>query len=99
LLQSLLAERFGLKIHRETKEHSEYVLVVAKGGSKLKEAVEDAEHPAVAVDPKAADFGLMSRMSNWQMSGDLTKGMVICGLPQGGAMRIAMHRWKICGHS
>jgi uncharacterized protein (TIGR03435 family) len=89
MLQSLLAERFGLKIHRETKEHPEYALVVAKGGSKLKEAVEDPEHPAVAVDPKAADFGLISRMSNSQMSGDPAKGMVISGLPQGGTMRVS----------
>jgi len=50
--------------------------------------VDDPEHPAVAVDPKAADFGLMSRMSNSQMSGDPMKGMVISGLPQGGTMRI-----------
>jgi len=48
-------------------------VVVAKSGSRLKEAVEDPEHPAVAVDAKAPDFGLMSRMSNSQMSGDLSK--------------------------
>lgn len=88
MLQALLAERFGLKIHRESKEHPEYALVVAKGGSRLKEAVEDPEHPAATVDPKAPDFGLMSRMSNSQMSGDPAKGMVISGLPQGGTMRI-----------
>jgi uncharacterized protein (TIGR03435 family) len=89
MLQTLLAERFGLKIHRETKEHPEYALVVAKGGSKLKEAAEDPEHPATVVDAKAPDFGLMSRMSNAQMSGDPTKGMVISGLPQGGTMRVS----------
>ncbi len=89
MLQSLLAERFGLKVHRETKEHPEYALVIGKGGAKLKEAVEDPGHPAVAVDPKAPDFGMMSRMSNSQMSGDPSKGMVISGLPQGGTMRIS----------
>lgn len=89
MLQSLLAERFGLKVHREAKEHPEYALVVAKGGAKLKEAVEDPEHPAVPVDAKAPDFGIMSRMSNSQMSGDPSKGMVISGLPQGGTMRIS----------
>jgi len=88
MLQSLLAERFGLKIHRESKEHPEYALVVTKGGARMKKAVEDPEHPAAAVDPKAPDFGLMSRMSNSQMSGDPSKGMVISGLPQGGTMRI-----------
>jgi uncharacterized protein (TIGR03435 family) len=88
MLQTLLAERFGLKIHRESNEHPEYALVVAKGGPRLREAVEDPEHPAATVDPKAPDFGMMSRMSNSQMSGDPSKGMVISGLPQGGTMRI-----------
>src|SRR5215475_9122059 len=37
-LQALLAERFQLAIHRETKEAPVYALVVAKGGSKLKES-------------------------------------------------------------
>lgn len=35
LLQSLLADRFQLKVHRETKDGSVYELVVAKSGSKL----------------------------------------------------------------
>ena len=35
LLQSLLADRFGLKYHRETREARGYSLVVAKGGPKL----------------------------------------------------------------
>jgi len=34
-LQNLLADRFALKYHRETKELSEYSLVVAKTGPKL----------------------------------------------------------------
>jgi uncharacterized protein (TIGR03435 family) len=34
-LRSLLADRFRLALHRETKEESVYVLVVAKGGPKL----------------------------------------------------------------
>jgi len=38
MLQGLLAERFGLKVHRETREMAVYSLVVAKGGPKLKES-------------------------------------------------------------
>jgi uncharacterized protein (TIGR03435 family) len=38
MLQSLLTERFKLKFHKETKEVSGYALLVAAGGSKLKEA-------------------------------------------------------------
>jgi uncharacterized protein (TIGR03435 family) len=35
MLQTLLAERFHLVVHRQTKEISAYVLVVAKNGHKL----------------------------------------------------------------
>jgi uncharacterized protein (TIGR03435 family) len=35
MLQTLLAERFHLKIHHETKQVSGYALVVAKGGLKV----------------------------------------------------------------
>jgi bla regulator protein BlaR1 len=37
MMQSLLADRFQLKTHFETKEMPVYELVLAKGGSKLKE--------------------------------------------------------------
>ena len=37
MLQSLLADRFKLKVHFETRELPVYELVLAKGGSKLKE--------------------------------------------------------------
>ena len=36
-LQQLLAERFQLKIHHESKEMPSYVLALAKGGFKIKE--------------------------------------------------------------
>jgi len=37
-LRALLADRFQLTIHRETRDQSVYALVVAKGGPKLKES-------------------------------------------------------------
>jgi uncharacterized protein (TIGR03435 family) len=37
MMQALLAERFKMKTHRETKEQSAYALVEAKGGHKMKE--------------------------------------------------------------
>ena len=46
MLQSLLTERFQLKVHRETKEFPVYVLAVAKEGLKLTE---------VAPGPSPAD--------------------------------------------
>jgi uncharacterized protein (TIGR03435 family) len=43
MLQSLLAERFQLKFHHESKELPVYALVVAKGGPKFKESPPDAK--------------------------------------------------------
>lgn len=41
-VKSLLADRFRLRIHRETREQTVYSLVAAKGGLKLKESSESA---------------------------------------------------------
>jgi uncharacterized protein (TIGR03435 family) len=38
MLRTLLAERFKLTLHKDSKEHAVYALIVAKGGPKLKEA-------------------------------------------------------------
>jgi uncharacterized protein (TIGR03435 family) len=38
MLQSLLAERFKLEAHRDTKESNVYALIVGKGGPKIKES-------------------------------------------------------------
>lgn len=40
MLQTLLADRFKLKVHRESKEGTVYVLTEARGGHKLKPAKE-----------------------------------------------------------
>lgn len=50
MLRTLLAERFKLAVHRETKEHNIYALVVGKGGPKLKESEPDPIAPTVASD-------------------------------------------------
>ena len=38
MLQSLLEERFGLKVHRDTQTKQGFALVVGKNGPKLKPA-------------------------------------------------------------
>jgi len=43
MLQALLAERFQLKVHPETRKESVYALVVAKGGPKLKAPAADKQ--------------------------------------------------------
>jgi uncharacterized protein (TIGR03435 family) len=49
--QQLLAERFGLKFHREQKEMPAYELVVAKGGPKLQESGPEPPKDADAATP------------------------------------------------
>jgi uncharacterized protein (TIGR03435 family) len=50
MLRTLLAQRFRMTLHRETKELPIYSLTVAKGGPKMKEST---EAPAGDVDPAA----------------------------------------------
>ena len=42
MLQTLLAERFNLRVHRELKQMPVYALVVGKNGPKFKESASDA---------------------------------------------------------
>jgi uncharacterized protein (TIGR03435 family) len=51
MLQALLADRFKLKVHRETRETPVYALIVGKGGPKLKEV---ADEPAPVNPPEGA---------------------------------------------
>jgi uncharacterized protein (TIGR03435 family) len=46
MLQNLLAERFGIKLHHESKDLPRYELTVAKGGPKLKASAAEADPPA-----------------------------------------------------
>ena len=63
MVQALLADRFRLVLHRGTREHALYALVVAKSGLKVKEAPSDAGAAIldtdVAADPDAAASRVM----------------------------------------
>jgi uncharacterized protein (TIGR03435 family) len=56
MLQALLAERFGLKIHKESKEVQVYNLVAGKNGPKLKKADENAS-PMILEGPGGPSGG------------------------------------------
>jgi uncharacterized protein (TIGR03435 family) len=59
MLRTLLMERFGLKIHHDSKDQPVYALVVAKGGPKLKESAPDpAPPPPVAGAPNAESMSI-----------------------------------------
>jgi uncharacterized protein (TIGR03435 family) len=45
MLQSLLADRFGLVLHKEPREQQVYALLIEKDGPKLKEGAADNSHP------------------------------------------------------
>jgi uncharacterized protein (TIGR03435 family) len=57
MLQNLLADRFGLKLHKETKELPLYELVVGKNGPKLKAHVDDPNAPKL-LEPGAGPLPL-----------------------------------------
>jgi uncharacterized protein (TIGR03435 family) len=54
MLQKLLADRIGVKVHKEKKEMAVYIMTVAKGGPKFKET--EGDGPMVATPDK----GMMS---------------------------------------
>ncbi len=57
MFQALLAERFELKLHRESRDLPVYELVIAKGGSKLKETAPADKLPTPPRGPlRAADL-------------------------------------------
>jgi uncharacterized protein (TIGR03435 family) len=53
MLQALLAERFKLAIHRDTKEQAVYAMVVGKSGIKMKESEAAASPDGTAPDGSA----------------------------------------------
>jgi uncharacterized protein (TIGR03435 family) len=53
--QNLLAERFGVMLHHESKEFQVEELVIAKGGPKLKETSEDLSTALDPAPPKLKD--------------------------------------------
>jgi uncharacterized protein (TIGR03435 family) len=69
MLRSLLRDRFKLQLHRETKEHAVYALVVGKNGPKLK-----------ATEVKTSDYpDSPSRLPGTPVRGDVQ----ILGSPSG----------------
>src|SRR5262245_28448227 len=64
MLQSLLADRFGLTVTRGTRPVPRYVLTVAKGGSKLKSASGSGSPSCQQVQPPAAPSPDLASLPN-----------------------------------
>jgi uncharacterized protein (TIGR03435 family) len=90
MLQALLAERFGLKVHRETTEHNVYALVVAKGGHKMKDALpEDPVADTPTDKPNAVSVPFNG--GNVTIQGGPDRGMVVRGGAGMGPMKVTMN--------
>ncbi len=57
LLKSLLAERFNLKVHRETRELPVYALVVGKNGPKLQKSETQSDAADIGAPPRQPQPG------------------------------------------
>jgi uncharacterized protein (TIGR03435 family) len=77
MMQAMLADRFKLKVHHETKELPIYSLVIAKGGFKLKDADPNSTYPGGIKGPDGVSRPGMMRMGGGKLT---AQGIAISGL-------------------
>jgi bla regulator protein blaR1 len=68
MVQSLLADRFGLVVKNATETRPVYALVIAKGGHKLHEPVPGSASPSEIVDRPAKNMALRGEIRAHSMS-------------------------------
>lgn len=95
MLQALLAERFKLAIHRETRDLPVYALIVGKDGPKLKEAAPEPPAPSDAA-PKPGEQVIGVGKDQIRVSGNMRdgKGITVNAGPMG-RMHVSMADGKI----
>jgi len=83
MLRTLLAERFKLAIHRETRQIAGYTLVVGKGALKAKPSQPGAESSATSarglVEATACDMNCLARKLSEALHGPVVNGTGIDG--------------------
>jgi uncharacterized protein (TIGR03435 family) len=67
-LRALMADRFALKVHKETKDLTVYALMVAKSGSKLGAAPDDGTHGSSLNSSRANDGKTLMTGKNLPLS-------------------------------
>jgi bla regulator protein blaR1 len=98
--QSLLADRFKLKVHFETRELPIYALVVAKGGPKVRASKMDPANPAETVNPGFTELGVgRAAMSGATMGmlAEILERQPEVGNPPGGRGRIIVDNTNLSG--
>jgi uncharacterized protein (TIGR03435 family) len=95
MLQNLLAERFQVSLHHETKELPMYALVVAKGGVKMKESVDAPAPPTDDGGPKAMQPGYGGPMPKPTMGKDGMPQMPPGGMKGGMMMSFTGSRMRM----
>ncbi len=80
LLQSMLADRFQLKVTRGTRELPVYALVVAKNGPKLKAANLQSAFPGVTTGPDGRPITYTCSIGNASGGGDVYQNCTIATL-------------------
>jgi uncharacterized protein (TIGR03435 family) len=63
MVQNMLEERFGLRIHRETEQRPAYGLTVAKGGPKFKAAEQRSTNVRITSNSISLERGDLARMT------------------------------------
>lgn len=88
MLQSLLANRFKLQVHRDTREHAVYALVAGKNGPKLKPAeIETHDEPISDAKPNPGENPPPNAQGgDGEKGGKATDGPGSGGPPRGAIM-------------
>ena len=106
MMQALLAERFKLTFHRETKEQSVYALTVMKSGLKLQESAPDevaasSSGPAAPQAAAPTDGGAQVRVNVTSDPGGMVQQASLNGnvkfLPRENGMRLQLTRMNSTG--
>ena len=97
MMQAMLADRFKLKAHRETKDLPMYALVVAKGGFKLKDADPNNTYPNGIKGPDGVSHAGMMMMRRDMLTAQAVPISSLAGNLAGQLHRIVLDRTGLTG--